>query len=262
MTRQLVAIPGRALPCRALPCRTGPCRTGPCRAGPRGPVVRLTANCALADSPGFGVASPLAPPGRTAATRPVIATNDAAARASRRCRTALDAMAVSPPGGLNRPPEPGYAGTQLLRPERRHVHLSNFPAVASKASLSYAAADTTMVHVGFPAGDPLPDDPLPDDASLNAVSSETTAMRVCAGVHSRPRAGARPPPRAGTGFLRRGLCSPKFPRSANSGRSKRIILSPWLGPPGRGQIGGRWMSRRASPARWRIRHEGGHACSL
>jgi hypothetical protein len=38
-----------------------------------------------------------------------------------------------------------------------------------------------MVHVSFPAADPLPDDPLPDDTSLDAVSSETTAMHACAG---------------------------------------------------------------------------------
>jgi hypothetical protein len=67
--------------------------------------------------------------------------------------------------------------------------------------LSYAAADATMVHVSFPAADPLPDDPLPDDTSLNAVSSETKAMYACAGVHSRPRARVGPPPRAGNGFF-------------------------------------------------------------
>jgi hypothetical protein len=46
--------------------------------------------------------------------------------------------------------------------------------------LSYAAADTTMVHVSFPAADPPPDDPLPDDTSPDAVSSETKAMHACA----------------------------------------------------------------------------------
>jgi len=58
-----------------------------------------------------------------------------------------------------------------------------------------------MVHVSFPAADPLPDDTPPDDTSLDAVSSETKAMHACARVHSRPRAGAGPPSRAGTGFF-------------------------------------------------------------
>ncbi len=257
MTRQLVAIPGRAGPCRA-----GPCCAGLCRAGPRGRVSRLTANCALADSPGLGVASPLAPPGRTAATRPVIATNDAAASASRRCRTALDAMAVSPKVGSIGRQSQATPGPQLLRPERLARPFIELSGRCIEGILELCRRG----HDNGPRG-----------LSGCRSAARRPAARRCVAQRreqrnngdARMRRGPFPPscrgpPAAACGhrFLRGGLCSPKFPRSANSGRSKRIILSPWLGPPGRGQIGGRWMSRRASPARWRIRHEGGHACSL
>jgi hypothetical protein len=79
MTRQLVGIPRRTAVGR--------------------PIVRLAANCPLAERPGSGLASPLAPPNRTPATSPVITNSDAAVSASTRRCTALDAMTRSPQVG-------------------------------------------------------------------------------------------------------------------------------------------------------------------
>jgi hypothetical protein len=128
--------------------------------------------------------------------------------------------------------------------------------------LSYAAADTTMVHVSFPAADPLPDETPPDDTPPGAVSSETKAMHACAGVHSRARAGVGPPRRAGIGFFAEAYVRLDFRDQPIARGPGQLSCYGGSALPAGVQIGGRCMSRKASPARWRIRHEGGHGCSL